>query len=172
MPSWSILLAHFVVLSLISIGGGLTIAPDIQRLLVDEMALLDSAQFNASIAIAQASPGPNILFVAVLGYQAAGWAGATASLVGMTFPSTMLCLVASRWGEARQGWLPIRAFKAGMAPITIGLLFSTAWILASNMPGWRTALLVTVSGLLVWRTRLHLLWIIGAGALLGAAGLV
>jgi chromate transporter len=28
------------------------------------------------------------------------------------------------------------------------------------------------TALLTWRTRLHLLWMIGAGALLGAAGVV
>ena len=106
------------------------------------------------------------------GQRAAGWGGAAAALTGMTLPSSVLCLAAARWGEARQDWLPVRAFKAGMAPITIGLLFSTAWVLASGMPGWRTALLIAVSGMLVWRTRIHLIWLIVAGAVLGAAGLV
>lgn len=172
MSGWLTLLAHFAVLSLISIGGGLAVAPDMERLLVSQLGLITHTQFNASIAIAQAAPGPNILFVAVLGYQAAGWAGAAATFVGMMVPSTVLCLVAARWGEARQHWLGVRAFKAGMAPITIALLFSTSWILSTNMPGWRTALLVAASGVLVWRTRVHLLWLIAAGAVLGALGLV
>ena len=66
------LFGHFLLLSLLSIGGAITVAPDMHRVMVDQMGLLNDAQFNASIAIAQAAPGPNVLFVAVMGYQAAG----------------------------------------------------------------------------------------------------
>jgi chromate transporter len=33
-------------------------------------------------------------------------------------------------------------------------------------------LLSAVAALIVWRTRVHLLWLLGAGALLGAVGFV
>jgi chromate transporter len=33
-------------------------------------------------------------------------------------------------------------------------------------------LLTAVTAFIVWRTRVHLLWLLGAGALLGAFGLV
>ena len=69
---WLALFGHFLLFSLLSIGGAITVAPDMHRVLVDRMGLLTDPQFNASIAIAQAAPGPNILFVAVMGYQAAG----------------------------------------------------------------------------------------------------
>ena len=42
------------------------------RYLVSDMGWLTDAQFTASIAIAQASPGPNLLFVTVMGWQIAG----------------------------------------------------------------------------------------------------
>ena len=61
-----------LVLSLLSVGGAITVVPDMHRYLVGQTGLLTDAQFNASIAIAQASPGPNVLFVAVMGWQAAG----------------------------------------------------------------------------------------------------
>ena len=67
---------------------------------------------------AQAAPGPNVLFVAVMGYQAAGLLGAAATLTGIMLPSTVLALIASRWGHARAEWRAVRAFKTGMAPIT------------------------------------------------------
>ena len=76
MDPWFALFAHFLLLSLLAIGGAITVAPDMHRVLVDGLGLLTDAQFNASIAIAQAAPGPNVLFVAVMGYQAAGLAGA------------------------------------------------------------------------------------------------
>lgn len=166
------LFAHFALLSLLAVGGAITVAPDMHRLLVGEMALLTDPQFTASIAIAQAAPGPNVLFVAVMGWQAAGAAGMAATLLGILLPSTTLALAAYRWGDARRHLRSIRAFRAGMAPIVIGLTFATGWILVAETPG-RTHFAVTAAAaLLVWRTRVHLLWLIAAGALLGALGLV
>ena len=167
---WLALFGHFVLLSLLAIGGAITVAPDVHRVMVDQMGLLSDAQFSASIAIAQASPGPNVLFVAVMGYQAAGLPGAMVTLVGIMLPSTTLALAAARWGHARRDWRPVQAFKAGMAPIVIGLLFATGWILTTETPGWRPGLLTLAAALLVWRTRVHLLVLISTGAILGAAG--
>ena len=169
---WLVLLGHFLLLSLLSIGGAITVASDMHRVMVDQMGLISDAQFSASIAIAQASPGPNVLFVAVLGYQVAGIAGAIAILGAIMLPSTTLALLVSRWGHERRHWLSVRAFKAGMAPIVVGLLFATGWILATAIEGWHHLVLTLVAAVLVWKTRVHLLFLIGAGAILGAIGLV
>jgi chromate transporter len=169
---WLALFGHFLLLSLLAIGGAITVAPDMHRVMVGEMGLLTDQQFNASIAIAQASPGPNVLFVAVMGYQAAGLLGASAALVGIMLPSTTLALAAARWSHARRHWPPVQAFQAGMAPIVIGLLLATAWILTAQPPGWRHIVLTVATGLLVWRTHAHLLALIALGAILGALGWV
>jgi chromate transporter len=173
--SWTDLAAlcgHFFVLSLLGIGGAITVAPEMHRLLVSQWGLLSDAQFNASIAIAQAAPGPNVLFVAVMGYQAAGLAGAAALLLGIMLPSSALAVTATRWGHARRHWRPLRAFHAGLAPIAIALMVSTAWILSVQMPGTAHWLLTAGAALLVWRTRLHLMWLIAAGGVAGALGWV
>jgi chromate transporter len=169
---WLALLGHFLLLSLLAIGGAITVVPDMHRVMVEQMGLLTDAQFNASIAIAQASPGPNVLFVAVMGYQAAGLLGAGATLLGIMLPSTTLTLVVARWGHARREWRAVQAFKAGMAPIVIALMFSTGWILAAETPGWRHIVLTAVAALLVWRTRVHLLVLILFGAIFGTLGWV
>jgi chromate transporter len=167
---WVALFGHFLLLSLLSIGGAITVVPDMHRVLVEQMGLLTDTQFNASIAIAQASPGPNVLFVAVMGYQAAGLMGAGATLAGIMLPSTTLALAAGRWGHARRDWRAVQAFKAGMAPIVIALMLATGWILSAETPGWRHLLLTVAAALLVWRTRVHLLALVAAGALIGALG--
>lgn len=167
---WLILSGHFLLLSLLSIGGAITVASDMHRVMVDEMALITDAQFSASIAIAQASPGPNVLFVAVMGYQAAGIAGAVAILTAIMLPSTTLALVAARWGQARRHWLSVRALKAGMAPLVVGLLLATGWVLATSIEGWHHLVLTVMAALLVWKTRVHLLLMIAAGAVIGAIG--
>lgn len=164
------LFGHFLLLSLLAIGGAIVVAPDMHRVMVTQMGLLSDAQFNASIAIAQASPGPNVLFVAVMGYQAAGLVGAAVTLLGIMLPSTTLAFAAARWGHARREQRALRAFNAGMAPIVIALMLATGWILAAQTPGWRHLVATVAAALLVWRTRVHLLWLITAGGIAGALG--
>ena len=63
-----------------------------------------------------------------------------------------------------------------MAPIVIALLLATTWVLASSAGGsssaWVSWTLTVASALVVWRTRIHLLWLLGAGAVVGALGWV
>ena len=77
------LFLHFVSLSLMSIGGAVTTVPEMHRFLVSEQAWLSEGQFSNAIALAQAAPGPNVLFVAVLGWtvgmNAAGGSAAGAA---------------------------------------------------------------------------------------------
>jgi chromate transporter len=70
----------------------------------------------------------------------------------------------------------VRAFKQGMAPIVIALLIATGWILAAShgsaVKNWPLWLVTGLTALLVWRTRLHMLWLLAAGGLLGWFGWV
>ena len=65
---WLAFFFHYLSLSLLAVGGAIATIPDMHRFLVDNNAWLTEAQFNASIAIAQAAPGPNVLFIALLGW--------------------------------------------------------------------------------------------------------
>ncbi|PZP99700.1 MAG: chromate transporter [Variovorax paradoxus] len=181
---WLALFLHFATLSLLAVGGAITTAPDMHRFLVDQRHWLSDPQFSASIAIAQAAPGPNVLFVALMGWNvglnAGGYAtaalGLTVTMVGVLLPSSTLTYLSAQWGHRNRHRRSVRAFKAGMAPIVVALLVATGWVLAGSQgaaaQNWRLWLLTAVVAVLVWRTRLHLLWLLGAGALLGGFGLV
>lgn len=166
------LFGHFLVLSLLSIGGAITTAPDMHRYLVKEHGWLSDLDFTASVAIAQAAPGPNVLFVAVLGWNAAGLAGVAATLAGIMLPSATLALAASRWGRDRRDTRPVRAFTQGLAPLTLGLLLATGWVLTEPTRAHPGAMaLVAVTTLVVWRTRIAPIWLVALGAVVGALGL-
>ena len=60
---------HFSSLSLLAIGGAIATVPDIHNTLVNHHHWLLEHQFNAAIALAQAAPGPNVLFIALLGWN-------------------------------------------------------------------------------------------------------
>ena len=183
---WLHLLVYFLTLSLMAVGGAITAAPDMHRYLVDGNHWLTETQFTSSIAIAQAAPGPNVLFIALLGWNVGlnagggsgpqawtlGALGVTISMVGILLPSSLLTWQASRWGQRNRDKRGVRAFKQGMAPLVIGLLLATGWLLGSAsgqwQKDWKLWLLSLVCTLMVWRTRIHLLWLLGSGALLGA----
>lgn len=186
---WLHLFLYYLSLSLLAVGGAIATAPDMHRYLVERNAWLTDPQFSASIAIAQAAPGPNVLFVALLGWNvginaggggATGWLlgalGMALCMLGVMLPSSLLTWLATRWGHRNRERRAVRAFKQGMAPVVIGLLLATSWVLARahGVPAldWPLWLLTAVTMLLVWRTKLHLLWMLGAGALIGALGLV
>lgn len=167
------LFANFLMLSFLAIGGAITTTPEMHRYLVTERGWLDDAQFTSSIAIAQAAPGPNVLFVAVLGWNVAGPLGALATMSGILIPSTALSLWATRWGHARRETRGVRAFTTGMAPLTIGLLLATGWILAGPASGHVGAMvLVAATAIVMIRTKLSPMWAVGVGAAVGALGWV
>jgi chromate transporter len=189
---WLNMFNHFASLSLLAVGGAITTAPDMHRYLVNETHWLSDSQFTSSIALAQAAPGPNILFVALMGWNVGlnaaaslggGWTslglaslGVVVSMLGIMLPSSVLTYMATRWAHQHRDKIGIRAFKSGMAPIVIALLLATAWLLTVNhdQPArdWPLYLLTAMTTLVVWRTQVHMLWLIGAGALLGALGWV
>jgi len=181
---WLNLFGHYLLLSVMSIGGAITTAPDMHRYLVDQQRWLSDPQFNASISIAQAAPGPNILFVALMGWNVGMNTGSTAAaalgmaltMAGILLPSTTMTYMTAQWGHRNRELRAVRAFKLGMGPIVIALVTATGWILASAngnpLNNWPVWLLIVASTLIVWRTRIHLLWLLAAGALLGWFGLI
>lgn len=189
---WLMLFNHFAALSLMSVGGAIATAPEMQRYLVHDQHWLSDSQFASSIALAQAAPGPNVLFVALMGWNVglnaggglaagpAAWGlallGMVVAMAGILLPSTVLTYSATRWAHHNRELRAVRAFKQGLAPIVIALLVATGWLIMAAHPDWRHdgPLWVLSAGvaLLVWRTRIHMLWLIAAGALLGALGWV
>lgn len=176
---WLHLFLHYLSLSLLSLGGALVTAPEMHRYLVSEQNWLTDPQFSASIAIAQAAPGPNILFVALIGWNIGlnagsmtnGVLGMVLAIFGMLIPSTIFTYMATRWAHRNRDLRAVRAFKLGMAPVVIGLVLATGWILASTpnslAQDWPLWLLTVVSMVLVLKTRIPILALLAAGAVLG-----
>ncbi len=192
LQDWITLFLHYLSLSLLSIGGAITTAPDMHRFLVVQQHWLSDAQFTTSLAIAQSAPGPNVLFIALLGWNVGvnaggpltGLLGVFVTMLGILIPSTTLTYAAAQWGQRNRQLRAVRAFNQGMAPVVVALLLATSWILAAssgtaastqgsrwtdNAPLW---VLTAGVAVVVWHTRLHLLWLLALGALLGGYGLI
>jgi chromate transporter len=65
----------------------------------------------------------------------------------------------------------VRAFKTGLAPLTLGLLLATGWILADPVRDQIGAIvLIGVTIAVMLKTRLSPLWMVALGAVVGALG--
>jgi len=167
------LFTHCMMLSLLAIGGAIATLPELQRFAVVDHGWLSEADFTASVALAQAAPGPNLLVVPVVGYAAGGLVGALAALAGMLLPSTALTLAVTRWGFRRRDTRGGKSFVSGMAPVTLGLLLSTGWLLSLPVAQKPAAvLLIGGTVVLMLKTRISPMWPIALGALVGALGWV
>jgi chromate transporter len=170
---WLQLLLHFTLLSLLAVGGAITTVPDMQRFVVGQQGWLTDTQFAGCIALAQAAPGPNMLFVAVIGYNVGGLAGVLATMMGTLLPSSLVAVGASRFGEKRRDSRGVRAFTAGLAPLTVGLMLATGSVLIRPSGlSWQVAVLVAATLWLMLCTQRSPLWAIALGAAAGAAGWV
>jgi chromate transporter len=189
LNDWLSLFLNMASFSLMAVGGVITLAPEMQRFLVLEKNWINDLQSNASIAIAQSAPGPNLLFVALFGWHVGinstpelylqpllGLVGALISLTGLLIPSTTLTFVMARWAQKNKDLRLVRAFKQGMTPIVISLLLSTCWLLASPerdiQLDWPTLFLAGIISIITLKTKIHILWMLALGAIFGACGLV
>jgi len=168
------LLLHFASLSLLAIGGALSMAPEMRRYLVDERHWMDGSQFTDAIVIAQAAPGPKILFVTLLGWQAGGAAGALASTVGLLLPSSLATWWGWRMKRASEDSTWVASIRLGLSPIAVGLTAAAGWVVAdsNNHADWRLWAITALTTVIVARTRLNMLWLIAAGAVLGVTGVI
>jgi chromate transporter len=191
LSTWLQLIGYFLSLSLLSVGGAMATAPDMYRHTVGAQQWLSGHQFSDAIAIAQAAPGPNIMYVALIGWNigmnAAGnystsvsWLIASltcaACMLSMLTPSSLLTFGSTRWLRRNHTLPSVRAFRWGMMPLVVGLVLATGWILAARTTAtptpWALWSLTAIATWLVWKTRIHILLLLAAGALLGALGLV
>jgi chromate transporter len=168
------LVVVFVPLSLLSIGGGASLLADMEHQSVTVHGWTTPREFADLFAISRAAPGPGTMLAALIGWKAAGWAGAVAATVALYLPSSLLVYgVARLWGRWR-GSVWHTAVERGLAPVAAGLLLSGGIAVLRISPGgpavWAAAIIATVM-LLRW-SRLHPLVLFAAsGALFGLAAL-
>ncbi|MDQ6680506.1 MAG: chromate transporter, partial [Pseudomonadota bacterium] len=103
---------------------------------------------------AQAAPGPNILFVTVMGWQIAGLQGAIATTLGLAMPALFFPLVVSRLSRLAQFGRALKALQLGLGPVAIGLMASTCFLLVRQAPGvWKGAAFIAASVLVLALTK-------------------
>lgn len=167
------LLRLFAGVSLIGFGGMNTVLPEIHRQAVEIARWISDRQFADLYALSQAEPGPNSFIATLIGFQAAGAAGAIVSTMAVCLPPAALAyLVARVWGRIR-GTAWRAAIQIGLAPVMVGLMTASAFILIRAADHSVAAFAVTAGTVaLAYATNVNPLWAFAVAGLLGLAGLV
>ncbi|TWF49437.1 chromate transporter [Neorhizobium alkalisoli] len=162
----------FTQLSIVAFGGGNSILPEMHRQVVDVHHWMTAQQFSALFALAQAAPGPNLMVVPLVGWHVAGWGGLLVTSIAKFGPSSVITyFVVSLWTRFKdKPWR--RIVQAGLVPMTAGLVAASAAVITvASVQGVVLAGIAAVSALVLTRTKIHPLWVLGAGALVGLSGI-
>lgn len=129
--------AVFAPLSLLSIGGGPSIFAEMQRQAVDVHGWMTARDFVDLFAVSRAAPGPGSLIAALIGWRAAGIAGAAAAALALYVPSSLLMYAAGLWWHGNRHARLRAAIERGLRPVAVGLIFAGALrVLQADGAGW------------------------------------
>ena len=162
----------FSQLSLLAFGGGNTILPEMQRQVVEVHHWMPASEFSALFALAQAAPGPNMMVVTLVGWHVAGWAGMLVTSLAKFGPSSIVTILAMHaWNRFKdRPWR--RVAQKGLVPVTAGLVAASALLIAkSSDTSWLAWGITGACAGLAFKTRIHPLWLLGGGAVVGLVGL-
>jgi len=186
---WVTVLLHFASMSVFAVGGAIALIPEFHRFFIDEHAWLTESQFSSGIALAQASPGPNALMLAMMGWNfgvnatPSGYSHYLFALLGFVTcllcaltPSCILTFTATRWVQKNSEKKGVIAFKQGLSCVVIGSMLVSSWVIIRGdfvlEHNWQVWLIALVTLIFVWATKVHILWLLAAGALIGASGIL
>jgi chromate transporter len=165
------LLGYFALLSLFAVGGANAAIPEMHRVAVDVMHWMNDRQFADMYAMAQVSPGPNVIIVALIGYHVAGFAGAGVAITAMCGPTCTLAFLVARTWDRFKGARWRMAIQAGMVPLSIGLIAASAFVLAHAADrNIYAALITATTAAVAFFTRINPLWVFLAAGVLGLSG--
>jgi chromate transporter len=171
MTLWLQLASVFSMLSLLAVGGGSAVLPEMQSMLLQHFNF-SATEFVHAYSVGQLAPGPNMLSVLIMGDMIDGLMGAFIVALAFFIPSSILCLYAGRlW--TRIGDTPWRhSLQQALEPISIGLMCSGVYTIAKeSLVNWQSCAVALLVGLLLVKTKINpVVLILGSGGvgLLGA----
>lgn len=181
MTTYLHLVALFASLSLLSIGGGNAVLPEMHLKAVNGAHWLTNSQFADIFSISQAAPGPSILIVALVGYAAGlpvggvagGILGGVIATASMVIPAaTLVYVITLFWQKAQESRLRY-AVEKGFAPLTVGLILATSLVMSRAADhDWRAYLLTGICTAIFVFSKTNPLIVVGAAGLVGYLGVV
>lgn len=181
MSTYLQVVGMFALLSVLSIGGGNVVLPEMHLRSVHQHHWLTDAQFADIFSISQAAPGPSILIVTLVGYaaglQVGGVPGAIVggvlATVTMVFPAASIVYVVTLFWQKAQDSKWRVAVEKGFAPLTVGLIMATSLVMSRAADhDWRAYLLTGICTLIFVFTKVNPLIMVAVAGAIGYFGIV
>lgn len=175
----------FTKISALTFGGGYAMIPLFQSELVTINKLIESSEFANMVALAQMTPGPVGLNAATyIGAQQLGFTGAVVGTIAITVPSIILGPIVIYFLDKLKDNKSINGIMLGLRAATFGLIFSAVIFFAETSIfnksikslfqttdgfkiSWGALLIFFIVFILNFKTKIHILWLVGIGGILG-----
>ena len=125
------LAGYFAMMSLLAVGGANAAVPEMHRLAVEVKHWMTDRQFTDMFALAQVTPGPNVMIVTLIGYRVAGVLGALVTTLAMCGPTCLFAFFVGRTWERFKGAPWQAMLRRGLVPVSVGLTASSATVVAT-----------------------------------------
>src|SRR5262249_13883085 len=138
------------------------------RIAVRETGWIGDREFAVALALGQVTPGPVMVVATFIGYRVANLAGALAATFGAFLVPCASAAAMAQYIERipRHRWT--NSFRRGATSAAVGLFGVTALAIARHsLDGWAQFAIAAVAFVLALWTKIHPVWILLGGALLG-----
>jgi chromate transporter len=153
----------------LSYGGGFVIIPLMQGDAVDHYRWMTDGEFLNAVALGQATPGPVVRTVAVVGYAASGVGGAVLAAIVAFAPSFWFIALGARRFDRLLTHAGARAFLDGAGPAAIGAIIGSAIPLTLALSEAWQLLVLAGGAMLLLVVRRGVVLTLGAAGAAGAA---
>jgi chromate transporter len=167
-PEITLFLDIFVA-GVLSFGGLAAVLSSLQNSVVGQHQLTTSEEFARTYSLGVGAPGPNAIFLSLLGYRLAGARGAVLAALAWALPTLFMLYLVGRTGSAQAPrWM--KATRKALVPITAGLLAAGALSTSRSfaMPIAQWAITVLALAVLLKKPKWNPIWVVAGCALIGA----
>lgn len=161
---------ELAMLSLAAFGGAAAIMPALHDVAVLQRHWMSEGDFLQLYAVARVAPGPNILIASIIGWRVAGAAGLLIATAAILLPSSAIAMVTSRLAVRYEDTSVVRALKAGLAPVAVGMIIASGYAIAHTANAdWIGWILTAAGAAWILFCKANPLWIllIGGGITMG-----
>lgn len=160
----------FLKIGAVLYGSGYVLIAFLETDLVDRLGWLTEQQLLDAVAIGQVTPGPVFTTATFVGYQVAGWQGATLATIAIFLPAFAFVAALTKIVP----WMRRNAWTGhaldGLNAAAVGLIAGVLVVLAGDAFADPFAVVLGVAALAVLlRWQPNSAWLVGAGALVGLA---
>ena len=150
-------------------GSGLAIVPvSVQANWSSAPRWLNDRQFLDAVAVAMITPGPVVITVAFIGYLVGGTWGMTVAAFAVFVPVYLFVVLPAPYFRKHRDQPIVKGFVGGVSAAATGAIAGAAYVIATRaIVDWPTALIASLSFVVLARWRVSELWVIAGAAVIG-----